>query len=227
MLKLNFHYFGHLVWTANSLGKPQMLGKTEGRRRRGHPSEDEMFGWHHSAMARTWENFGRWRVTGKLDVLRSRRVGHDWASTAPTSATAPRTSLFYLHWCAPPSLYWLLRNVSPSTHACCVLRAACCVLRPASCVMSDAWWPSGLWSARILCLWGFPGKKSTGVGCHFLAQGILLTRGSNLQSLVSPAPAAGFFTTSDTSEAPIFLWWKCNSCIIPILHDLKASNVCN
>ena len=144
MLKLNFHYFGHLVWTANSLGKPQMLGKTEGRRRRGHPSEDEMFGWHHSAMARTWANFGRWRVTGKLDVLRSRRVGHDWASTAPTSATAPRTSLFYLHWCAPPSLYWLLRNVSPSTHACCVLRAACCVLRAASCLTPGGPLDSGL-----------------------------------------------------------------------------------
>ena len=29
------------------------------------------------------------------------------------------------------------------------------------------------------CLWDFPGE-STGVGCHFLLQGILLTQGSNL-----------------------------------------------
>ena len=28
-------YFGHLMWRANSLEKPQMLGKIEGRRRRG------------------------------------------------------------------------------------------------------------------------------------------------------------------------------------------------
>ena len=32
---LKFQYFGHLVWKANSLEKTVMLGKTEGRRRRG------------------------------------------------------------------------------------------------------------------------------------------------------------------------------------------------
>ena len=35
MLKLNLQYFGHLMWRANSLKKTLMLGKTEGRRRRG------------------------------------------------------------------------------------------------------------------------------------------------------------------------------------------------
>ena len=35
MLKLKFQYFGHLMQTANSLDKTQMLGKTEGKRRRG------------------------------------------------------------------------------------------------------------------------------------------------------------------------------------------------
>ena len=30
-----FHYFGHLMWRANSLEKTQMLGTIEGRRRRG------------------------------------------------------------------------------------------------------------------------------------------------------------------------------------------------
>ena len=35
MLKLNFQYFGHLMWRAYSLGKTLMLGKIEGRRRRG------------------------------------------------------------------------------------------------------------------------------------------------------------------------------------------------
>ena len=35
MLKLRFHYFGHLMWRADSLEKTQMLGKIEGRRRRG------------------------------------------------------------------------------------------------------------------------------------------------------------------------------------------------
>ena len=35
MLKLKPQYFGHLMWRANSLEKTLMLGKTEGRRRRG------------------------------------------------------------------------------------------------------------------------------------------------------------------------------------------------
>ena len=35
MLKLKLHYLGHLMWRDNSLEKALMLGKTEGRRRRG------------------------------------------------------------------------------------------------------------------------------------------------------------------------------------------------
>ena len=35
MLKLKLQYFGHLMWRADSSEKTLMLGKTEGRRRRG------------------------------------------------------------------------------------------------------------------------------------------------------------------------------------------------
>ena len=35
MLKLKLQYFGHLIQTANSLERTLMLGKIEGRRRRG------------------------------------------------------------------------------------------------------------------------------------------------------------------------------------------------
>ena len=35
MLKLKLQYFGHLMWRADSLEKTVMLGKIEGRRRRG------------------------------------------------------------------------------------------------------------------------------------------------------------------------------------------------
>ena len=35
MLKLKLQYFGHLMWKADSFEKNLMLGKTEGRRRRG------------------------------------------------------------------------------------------------------------------------------------------------------------------------------------------------
>ena len=36
MLKLKLQYFGHLMQTADSLEKSLTLGKTDGRRRRGH-----------------------------------------------------------------------------------------------------------------------------------------------------------------------------------------------
>ena len=44
-LMLKLQYFGHLMPRADSLEKTLMLGKNEGRRRRG--QEDEMVGWHH------------------------------------------------------------------------------------------------------------------------------------------------------------------------------------
>ena len=44
MLKLKLQYFGHLVQRANSLEKTLMLGKIEGRRRRGR----QRMRWLHS-----------------------------------------------------------------------------------------------------------------------------------------------------------------------------------
>ena len=45
-LKLKLYYFGHLIQRANSLEKTLMLGRIEGRKKRG-MTEDEMVGWHH------------------------------------------------------------------------------------------------------------------------------------------------------------------------------------
>ena len=44
--KLRFQYFGHLMCRSDSLEKTLMLGKIEGRRRKGQ-QRDEMVGWHH------------------------------------------------------------------------------------------------------------------------------------------------------------------------------------
>ena len=44
MLKLKLQYSGHLMWRADSFEKTLMLGKIEGRRKRGRPG---MVGWHH------------------------------------------------------------------------------------------------------------------------------------------------------------------------------------
>ena len=49
-------------------------------------------------------------------------------------------------------------------------------------VVSSSVRPCGLQSARLLCPWDFPGKN-TGVGCHFLIQGIFPNQGSNLSLL--------------------------------------------
>ena len=38
--------------------------------------------------------------------------------------------------------------------------------------------PRGLWPASLLCPWDTPGKN-TGVGCHFLLQGIFWNQGLN------------------------------------------------
>ena len=46
MLKLKLQYFGHLMRRADSFEKTLMLGKIEGRRRRGQ-QKDEMVGWHY------------------------------------------------------------------------------------------------------------------------------------------------------------------------------------
>ena len=44
-LMLKLQYFGHLMGRTDSLKKTLMLGKTEGRKRRG--QQGKMVGWHH------------------------------------------------------------------------------------------------------------------------------------------------------------------------------------
>ena len=44
-VEAELQYFGHLLGRADSFEKTMMLGKIEGRRRRGR--QDEIFGWHH------------------------------------------------------------------------------------------------------------------------------------------------------------------------------------
>ena len=46
ILKLELQYFVHLMQRTDSLERTLMLGKIEGRRRKG-TTEDEMTGWHH------------------------------------------------------------------------------------------------------------------------------------------------------------------------------------
>ena len=74
-LKLKLQYFGHLMERTDSLEKTLILGKIEGRRRRGrHRVKWLTWGWASS---------GSWWWTGNpgaLQSMESQRVGHDWAT---------------------------------------------------------------------------------------------------------------------------------------------------
>ena len=63
ILKLNLQYFGHLIWRANSLEKTLMLGKIEGRRKRGRQRMRSLDG-----------------ITNSLDMSLSEQIGraHVW-----------------------------------------------------------------------------------------------------------------------------------------------------
>ena len=77
MLKLKLQYFGLLMRRTDSFEKTLMLGKIEGRRRRGRQRMRWLDGITDSM------NSGSWSWTGRPDVLwsmGSQRVGHDWVT---------------------------------------------------------------------------------------------------------------------------------------------------
>ena len=82
MLKLKLQYFGYLMWRADLFEKTLMLGKIEGRRRRGDRGWD---GWMASLSQWTWVwvNSGSCCWTGNPGMLQSmgsQRVSHDWVT---------------------------------------------------------------------------------------------------------------------------------------------------
>ena len=68
--------------------------------------------------------------------------------------------------------------------------------------------PYGLWPTRLLCPWDFPGKN-TGVGCHFLLQGIFATQGLNL-CLLHLLLGRWILYHWATWEAPQYMSWFWN-----------------
>ena len=65
-------------------------------------------------------------------------------------------------------LHFFPRHMNPMRVCACSATQLCLTLL----------WPRGLWPSSLLCPWDYPGKN-TGVGRHFLLQGIFLTQGLN------------------------------------------------
>ena len=80
ILRLKLQFFGHLMWRADSFEKTLMLGKTEGRRRRG----QQRMRWLMAPPTQwtwVWVDSGSWWWTGRpglLPFMGSQRVRHNW-----------------------------------------------------------------------------------------------------------------------------------------------------
>ena len=92
MLKLKLQSFGHLMQRTDSLEKTLMLGKIEGRRRKGW--QDEMVGWHHRLNGHEFE-----QALGFGDVQGSLTCCSPWVCKV-----GHRTE--WLNWTELDSLPW-------------------------------------------------------------------------------------------------------------------------
>ena len=79
MLKLKLQYFGHLMGRTDWLQNTLMLGKIEGRNRRGW---QRIRYWMASSTQWTWvwASSGSWWWTGKPGILQSWRLRHNWVT---------------------------------------------------------------------------------------------------------------------------------------------------
>ena len=94
MLKLKLQYFGHLMWRADSFEKTLMLGKIEGRRRRGQQrmrwldgiiDYGHEFGWTPGVC----DGQGGLACCGSWGL---KRVVHDWVNWTDGAAKWPEES---------------------------------------------------------------------------------------------------------------------------------------
>ena len=110
-----------------------------------------------------------WRAVGMLSKTLTLRPGTTTEASVKTQMSSsdcvPGTSYMWAH---------LSHNETPGVGTSVIL----CVCMPAKLLQSNSFWPSGLWPARLLCPWDFPGKN-TELGYHVLLQGIFPSQGLN------------------------------------------------
>ena len=83
MLKLKLQYFGHLMRRTDSLAKTLMLGKTEGRKRRGRQRMkwlDDITDSMDMILSILWETVKDQKVWCVLQSMGSQRAGHSFVT---------------------------------------------------------------------------------------------------------------------------------------------------
>ena len=110
-LKLKLQYFGNLICRTDSFEKTLMLGKIEGRRRKGQQRIRWLCGITDS-WTWTWANSRRWWGTGKPGVLKSRESQSgiwlgDWTTTTCITYLFVYHAAFLMDWRQPEGRIYL------------------------------------------------------------------------------------------------------------------------
>ena len=173
MLKLKLQYFGHLMQRADSLEKTLMLGKTEGRKRRGWQRMrwldciTDSLDMNRSKLQETVKDRGAWCAS-----VHGFRVGHNWATEKQQySRLCFRCWGYYRKDNKHSRWGWtlnmnMIQNMNVTKH------------NVTWYSLFSPLWPRGLYPARLLRPWDFPGKNTV-MACRLLLQGIFPTQRSN------------------------------------------------
>ena len=196
MLKLNPQYFGHFMRRVDSLKKIVMLGGIGGRGRRGR----QKMRWQDASLTRwTWVsvNSGSWWWTGRPDVLQfmgSQKVRYDWATELNRTeiclwshCSRKQASSLSPHWCTD-----LLTAQDKDLYMClCMLSCFSPILLFVTLWIVAHQAPPSMDFSRQ--------EYRSGLSCS--PPGDLPNSRTEPMSLMSPALAGKFFTTSATWEA--------------------------